>query len=118
MDRFANKTGGNVTRQMVCAMIAALDDGIGNVTAALKARYAKAIGLLLLSTIHSYVQAAGIYDDTLIIFTSDNGGPENNNEGTWSSNYPLRGGKNTLWTGGTRVSAAITGAYIQIFNYS
>ena len=38
---------------------------------------------------------------------SDNGGPTNGNEGTWSSNYPMRGGKNTLWEGGTRVAAAI-----------
>ena len=77
LDRFANATGGNAERQAVCAMAAHMDDGLGNVTAALKAN--------------------GLYDDTVMVFVSDNGGPEHNNEGTWSSNYPLRGGKNTLW---------------------
>eukprot|EP00439_Symbiodinium_sp_Y106_P020572 s380_g2.t1 len=48
-------------------------------------------------------------EDTLIIFASDNGGPTNGDEGSWSSNYPLRGGKNSLWEGGTRVAAAIRG---------
>ena len=77
IDRFAHTTGNNTQRQLVCAMAAFLDDGIANVTAALK--------------------RAGIYDDTLIIFTSDNGGPTHGDEGTQSNNYPLRGGKNTLF---------------------
>ena len=55
VDRFAHTTGNNTARQLVCAMAAFLDDGIANVTAALK--------------------RAGIYDNTLIIVTSDNGGP-------------------------------------------
>jgi arylsulfatase B len=50
IDRFAHTTGNNTARQLVCAMAAFLDDGIANVTAALK--------------------RAGIYDDTLIVFTS------------------------------------------------
>jgi len=87
--RFANTTGGNHARNMVCAMVAVLDDGVGNVTAALK--------------------SAGIFDDTFIIFSSDNGGPTNGNEGTQSNNFPLRGGKNTIWEGGTRVVGAIMG---------
>ena len=36
IDRFANTTGGSHSRNMVCAMIAVLDSGVGNVTAALK----------------------------------------------------------------------------------
>lgn len=90
VQRFANTTGGNVARQMVCAMMAVLDDAIGNVTAALA--------------------ASGMLSDTLIVFTSDNGGPENGDEGTESNNYPLRGGKNTLWQGGVRVDGIIAGA--------
>ena len=46
---------------------------------------------------------AGMLSQTLIAFLSDNGGPTNGNEGTSSNNYPMRGGKNTLWEGGTRV---------------
>ena len=34
--RFANTTGGNPERKMVCAMAAFLDDAVGNVTAALR----------------------------------------------------------------------------------
>lgn len=37
-------------------------------------------------------------------------GPTNGYEGTWSSNYPLRGGKNTLFEGGTRATAIARGA--------
>ena len=86
---YANQTGGNHARQMICAMAKCMDDGIGNVTRALKSK--------------------GMWENTVVIFSSDNGGPTNNNEGTWSSNFPLRGGKNTLWEGGTRVVGAVRG---------
>ena len=73
----------------MCAMAAFMDEGVGNVTQALK--------------------DAGMFDDTLIIFSADNGGPTNLNEGTESNNYPMRGGKNTLWEGGTRVNGIVRG---------
>ncbi|KAL8618779.1 hypothetical protein ACOMHN_000207 [Nucella lapillus] len=68
-------------RRSKCAMIAALDEGIGNVTRALRKR--------------------GIFDDTLLLVTTDNGGPVT--EG--ANNWPLRGSKHTLWEGGTRATA-------------
>jgi arylsulfatase A-like enzyme len=89
VDRFANSTGGNGGRQMVCAMAAFLDDAVGNVTGALA--------------------AGGLLDNTIIVFVSDNGGPTHNDESTWSNNFPLRGGKNTLWEGGTRVLGMVAG---------
>lgn len=89
IEMYRNTTGGSHERNMVCAMIKILDDGVGNVTSALR--------------------SAGIYNNTVVIFSSDNGGPTNGNEGTWSSNFPMRGGKNTLWEGGTRVVGAIAG---------
>lgn len=48
-------------------------------------------------------------DNTIIIFTSDNGGNMYNkvNETTPTSNAPLRGGKATMYEGGTRVPAVI-----------
>ena len=52
------------------AMTRVMDEGIGNVTAALKAR--------------------GMWDDTLFVFSSDNGGWVGT---TGSSNWPLRGSK-------------------------
>ena len=45
-----------------------------------------------------------IWDNTIIIFTSDNGGSIDDG----SCNYPLRGGKNTFYDGGIRVIAAGT----------
>ena len=96
--KFEGKTNGNAERQWVCAMASFLDDGIGNVTKALKAH--------------------GLWNDTLIVFTADNGGPTNGNEGTESNNFPLRGGKNTLYEGGTRVNGIVRGAGIATTGYS
>lgn len=50
-----------------------------------------------------------IADNTIIVFTSDNGGNMYNDiDGTSpTSNHPLRGGKATLFEGGTRVPAVI-----------
>ena len=70
-----------------------LDEGVGNITAALKSK--------------------GIYDQTIQIFSSDNGGPTNHNEGTFSDNFPMRGGKNTIWEGGNRLVGAIRGPGIK-----
>ena len=69
-------------KQLLAAMIACMDDGIGRI---LKA-----------------VEDAGAARDTLVVFTSDNGGigriPQNN--------APLRGAKLTVYEGGVRVPAA------------
>jgi arylsulfatase A-like enzyme len=45
------------------------------------------------------LKALGLAEDTLVIFTSDNGGPDR----PGSSNAPLRGFKGTAWEGGLRV---------------
>ena len=51
------------------------------------------------------VRKLGIEKNTVIIFFSDNGGNmyDNVNGTTPTSNYPLRGGKATIYEGGTRV---------------
>jgi arylsulfatase A-like enzyme len=54
---------------MVCAMAKCMDDGIGNVTAALKAK--------------------GMWENTVVIFSSDNGGPTNGNEGKSFLKYKI-----------------------------
>ncbi|XP_033099224.1 arylsulfatase J-like isoform X2 [Anneissia japonica] len=69
-------------RKMYAAMVSALDDGIGNVTKALK--------------------STGLYENSVIIFTTDNGGPVCGFDGNCASNEPLRGSKRTLWEGGVR----------------
>jgi arylsulfatase A-like enzyme len=63
-------------------MVAALDEGIGTIVAAL--------------------DDAKMRRDTLIVFASDNGGPA---PGRVTSNGPFRAGKGTLYEGGTRVVA-------------
>lgn len=42
------------------------------------------------------LKRAGIYDNTLIVFTTDNGGQASSG----SSNYPLKGNKNTFYEAG------------------
>ena len=62
-------------------MISALDEAVMNVTLALR--------------------RADKYRDTVIVFMSDNGGAEK------GSNWPLRGGKNSVWEGGTKSVAFV-----------
>ena len=38
-------------------------------------------------------------NNTVIIFTTDNGGPANGFDANWANNFPLRGVKATLWEG-------------------
>lgn len=89
--RFANTTGGDHNRNYVAAMNAFLDDAVGNVTCA--------------------ISAAGMVDNTIIILVSDNGGPRfpTGSEPGAASNFPLRGGKDTLWEGGVRVNGMMRG---------
>jgi arylsulfatase A-like enzyme len=84
---------GTDARNYLAGMLAAVDEGIGNVTAALRAR--------------------GMLDDTLIWLQTDNGAATPACGG-WSGaqNFPLRGGKCTLWEGGQRGVALVSGAGI------
>lgn len=85
--KYLNGSCGHISdpaRQTVCAMVAAMDEGIHNVTEALRGK--------------------GMLDDSVIIFTSDNGGVT----GQGSSNSPLRGGNGELYDGGTRVTTLLS----------
>jgi arylsulfatase A-like enzyme len=72
-------------RRTYAGMLAALDEAVGQITAA--------------------IDDAGMRTNTLSIFSSDNGGPR---PGAVTSNGPLRAGKATLYEGGVRVAAFAT----------
>ena len=50
-----------------------------------------------------------LWNDTLVIFSSDNGGDPVNR----GYNYPLRGYKRTLWEGGVRAPAFVFGKMLK-----
>jgi arylsulfatase A-like enzyme len=56
----------------------------------------RAVGAVL-----AHLQSTGLADDTVVVFTSDNGGLSTS-EGQPTSNLPLRGGKGWLYEGGIR----------------
>ena len=72
----------NEGRRKYAAVTAALDYGVGK--------------------IYDALHDAGILDNTIIVFTTDNGGPANGFDFNYASNYPLRGVKAHLWEGGVR----------------
>lgn len=71
-------------RAALVALIEHLDDGVGRVVASLKSE--------------------GLWENTVVIFTSDNGGQSN----VGARNAPLNGGKQQMWEGGIRVSTCVT----------
>jgi arylsulfatase A-like enzyme len=81
------------------ACVVALDDAVQNITNALK--------------------EAGIWGNTLIVFSTDNGGmPEKTNlingGGGAGINWPLRGGKGTLYEGGVKGIGFISGPVVPV----
>ena len=86
MDLF-NDSIQNPKRRLAAGMIYQMDEGIGNITAALK-QY-------------------GMLENTVLIFTSDNGAAIGTGDGIGGSNWPLRGAKHSIWEGGTKVPALI-----------
>jgi arylsulfatase A-like enzyme len=71
-------------RRKYAGMLAAVDDAVGQIMAA--------------------ADRKGMRDQTLVIFSTDNGGPK---PGRITDNSPFRGGKGTLYEGGVRSCAAM-----------
>ena len=69
-------------RRLYAGLLRGMDEAIGSIVEA--------------------VDKSGTRDNTLFIFSSDNGGPQ---PGRVSSNGPLRAGKGTVYEGGVRVAA-------------
>ncbi|XP_070389378.1 arylsulfatase B-like [Dermacentor albipictus] len=77
---------GDPNRTIYAGMLDALDQSVGAVLEAL--------------------EAASMLDDTIIVFSSDNGAaPFYYALANLGSNWPLRGSKGTLWEGGVRATA-------------
>src|SRR5688500_7324617 len=72
-------------RQTYAGMVAALDEAVGQIRAA--------------------IDGQKIAENTLILFSSDNGGP---NPGRLTDNGPYRAGKGTVYEGGVRTCAFAT----------
>lgn len=74
-------------RANFAGMLGAMDEGVGNVTAALASKK--------------------MMENIIILFTADNGGPTTTGDAVGSRNWPLKGGKHSIWEGGTRATACI-----------
>lgn len=83
--KYSNQHGHvkNRNRRIYSGMISAMDDAV--------------------SLVYRALQKKKFTNNLLVVFTSDNGGASY----IAGSNWPLRGSKNTLWEGGTRVPTFI-----------
>lgn len=77
-------------RMRLTACVTAMDNGIENITGALHHK--------------------GMLENSLIVFTTDNGAAVSGADSWGASNFPFRGGKHTIWEGGTHGVAAVWGA--------
>ncbi|KAJ0179606.1 hypothetical protein K1T71_005318 [Dendrolimus kikuchii] len=59
------------------------------------------------------LQAHGLLDNSIIVFSTDNGGAAAGFNDNAASNFPLRGVKNTLWEGGVRGAGLLWSPLLQ-----
>jgi len=77
-------------RRLYAAMTLYMDEAVADLVKALKAK--------------------GMWDNTLFVFTADNGGPIY--EPGSANNHPLKGGKYSDWEGGIRVNTFVSGGFV------
>eukprot|EP01013_Petalomonas_cantuscygni_P038213 TRINITY_DN69277_c0_g1_i1.p1 TRINITY_DN69277_c0_g1~~TRINITY_DN69277_c0_g1_i1.p1 ORF type:complete len:523 (+),score=76.82 TRINITY_DN69277_c0_g1_i1:144-1712(+) len=75
----------NPMRKQYCAMLWEVDETVSRVV--------------------SHYRTLGLWNRTVLVLTTDNGG----HNGAGSNNWPLRGSKATVWEGGTRGTAFVSG---------
>ena len=81
----------NPERSRLAAVVTVLDDTVGEIVDYMKSE-----------------ESGYLWDNTLIIVSSDNGGAVQKG----ASNFPLRGGKTTLWEGGVKATAFVAGGIL------
>ncbi|GAB6025102.1 hypothetical protein CHUAL_010534 [Chamberlinius hualienensis] len=82
----------DLKRRKFAGVLTLLDESVGNVTIALNDR--------------------GMLNNTIILFSTDNGGATGGYDGNAGSNFPLKGCKDTLFEGGVRGSGFIWSPFI------
>lgn len=58
------------------------------------------------------LKSTGMWANSLVLFSADNGGPSLVGGASFANNYPLRGSKGNAFEGGTRVLAAVSGGLV------
>jgi arylsulfatase I/J len=95
-DRFSDEW--TWERRQYAGMFAFVDEAIGNITNSLRQK--------------------GMWEHTLVVFSSDNGGPIEPSTAPGfdhcggANNWPLFGGKNSFFEGGIRVAAFVSGGFL------
>ncbi|XP_077558103.1 arylsulfatase B-like isoform X2 [Haemaphysalis longicornis] len=84
---------GNVNRTTYAGMVDSLDESIGSLLEAL--------------------EEASMLEESIIIFSTDNGAAPEGYHANFGSNWPLRGIKGTVWEGGVRAPAFIWSPRLQ-----
>jgi arylsulfatase B len=91
---YENHSSWTHQRRLYAGMLSAVDESIGNITQAL--------------------QETGLWNNAIVVVTTDNGGPTAICAVQGSMNKPpRRGGKCTLWEGGTTGDAFISGPAVE-----
>jgi len=88
-DMYAEKMDWSPNRKLYAAMCTAADDSLAGVLDAFN--------------------RTGMWDDTLVVYMSDNGAPPMGGQFTGGSNYPLKKGKGYVWEGGVVADGIISG---------